>query len=81
MSDITASEHLDKSARKRICGDSFGHGDSLLPNSQESNPNLKTQDRTVQLLMESLRSYDFHPESDSDHIKALKHQVHSRLAS
>lgn len=66
MSDITA--------RKQIFGDSFNHDDS-----QESDPNHKPQDQSVRLLMESLRSSDFRPESDNGHVKAQKHQVHSRL--
>ncbi|CAH2038980.1 unnamed protein product [Thlaspi arvense] len=71
-----AAKSLDKTARRRICGDSLTHDDSSPPNSQEGNPNFKTQDSTVQL--ESLRSYDFQPESDSDpsdHVKAQKHQL------
>ncbi|KFK42747.1 hypothetical protein AALP_AA1G034300 [Arabis alpina] len=75
VSAITASEHVDKVVRKWICGDSSSRDGSSVPNSQESNLNLKTQDRTVQLLMESLRSYDFQPESDTDHVKVQKHQL------
>ncbi|ESQ36529.1 hypothetical protein EUTSA_v10006912mg [Eutrema salsugineum] len=78
LSDITVSEKPDKAARRRICGDSLSHDDSPLPKSQESNPNPKTQDLTERLLMESLRSYDFQPESDNDptdHIKAEKRQL------
>lgn len=57
----------EQPTRKRICGDSSSH---------ESNPNPKTQDRILLQLMESLRSDD-----PTDHVKAEKHQVHSRLAS
>lgn len=84
QSNITASEQFDKVVRKRICGDASSHDDSPVPNSQETNPNPKTQDQTVQLLMESLRSYDFQPESDNDptdHVKAQKHQVHCCLVT
>ncbi|CAA7050302.1 unnamed protein product [Microthlaspi erraticum] len=66
-SDTTA---LDKAARKRI----FGDDDSPRPNSQENDPNHKPQDQSVRLFMESLRSSDFRPESDNDHVKAQKHQ-------
>lgn len=67
LSDTTATEQPCNAARKRICGDSLSH---------ESNPNPKTQDRTLLKFMESLRSDD-----PIDYVKVQKHQVHSRLAS
>ncbi|KAG2242919.1 hypothetical protein Bca52824_095237 [Brassica carinata] len=74
VSDISASGQLDnKAARRRICGD---HDDSPLSMLQESPPN---QDLSVRLMTESLRSYDFHPESDNDHLKSHKHQLPESL--
>ncbi|XP_023645370.1 BRCA1-associated RING domain protein 1 [Capsella rubella] len=59
-SDIISSVQPSNAARKRICSDSFVH---------ESNPNSKTQDRTLLRLMESLRSDD-----PTDYVKVQKHQ-------